>query len=58
MENQQSSQQNQQDVRPSEALEKFVKQEETEHPPKTIGTGSNNPVPTEESLIIKKDEEE
>lgn len=49
--------QNQDDVSPSEQLEKIVvEQPDLEHPPKTSGTGSNRPVFNEGSVIIKKDE--
>jgi hypothetical protein len=57
MENQDSEKlKNQGDVRPSEALENLVKDKDNENPPKTTGTGSNNPVPREESLVIKKED--
>jgi hypothetical protein len=48
--------QNQDDVSPSEQLEKIiVEQPDLEHPPKTSGTGSNRPVFNDGSVIIKKD---
>ena len=51
--------QNQEDVAPSEQLEKLVVDEpELEHPPHTNGTGANREVFNNGSLIIKKDEEE
>lgn len=46
------------DLKPSEALEKLIINEDTEHPPKITGTGFNNPAPREDSLIIKKDEDD
>jgi hypothetical protein len=58
MENQDSEKlKNQEDVRPSQALENLVKEKDTENPPKTTGTGANNPVPREESLVIRKKED-
>jgi hypothetical protein len=58
MENQNSEKlKNQDDVKPSEALENLVKDEGSENAPKTTGTGSNNPVPRVESLAIKKEDQ-
>ena len=59
MENRDAEQlKNQEDVTPSEALEKLVIEKDTEHAPKTTGTGANNPVQRSESLIIKKEEDQ
>jgi len=51
-------QKNQQDVRPSEALENLINSSTQENPPKTTGTGSNQPVPTKDSLIIRDEDAE
>ena len=47
--------QNQDDVNPSTQLDKLV-EKENDQLPETTGTGSNRPLATEESVIIKKDE--
>ncbi len=51
-------QHNQQDVRPSEALENLINSNDQEHQPKTTGTGSNQPVPTKDSLVIRDEDAE
>ena len=43
---------NQEDVNPGSELEKMVNGDAEEQLPSTNGTGSNNPVPRQESLII------
>jgi hypothetical protein len=48
---------NQEDVKPSEALEKIVVSDDKDQVPKTTGTGSNRAVPREDSLIIESDAE-
>jgi hypothetical protein len=59
MENQDSEKlKNQEDVRPSQALENVVKEKDTENPPKTTGTGAKKPVPRKESLVIRKEDGE
>lgn len=54
--------QNQKDVIPGSALDEIVNGEVDETPPSTNGTGSNHPVPTSGTVIIKdetgEDEEE
>lgn len=59
MENQENdNRQNQEDVIPGSALDKIVEDPEKENLPGTNGTGSNKPVPTDGSLVIKKDDDE
>jgi len=56
MENEDNSKlQNQEDVNPSTQLGKLVEQEEDQLP-ETTGTGSNRPLATDDSLIIKDDD--
>ena len=56
MENEDNSKlQNQEDVNPSTQLGKLVAQEEDQLP-ETTGTGSNRPLATDDSLIIKDDD--
>ena len=43
---------NQKDVNPGSELDKLVKEQGDGQLPLTNGTGANNPVPREESLII------
>jgi len=45
------------DVNPSTQLDKLV-EKENDQLPETTGTGSNRPLATDESLIIKKEENE
>lgn len=47
---------NQEDVNPTTQLDKLVKNTEDENLPGTNGTGSNRPVPTSGSVIIKDDD--
>lgn len=49
---------NQEDVNPTTQLDKIVKDDERENMPDTNGTGSNRPVPTSGTVIIKDDEKE
>jgi|GEM_PF-1483754 len=49
---------NQDDVNPTTQMDKIVKDENLENPPKTEGTGSNRPVYNEGSVIINKELEE
>jgi hypothetical protein len=49
---------NQEDVNPTSQQDKIVKEKDQESIPKTNGTGSNNPVPTSGSIIIKEEEGE
>ncbi|WP_432710901.1 hypothetical protein [Pedobacter sp.] len=48
--------QNQEDVIPGSALDKIVDDPEKGNLPKTNGTGANNPVPTDGSVVIKKED--
>jgi len=48
---------NQDDVNPTSQLDKLVQKEEDELP-ETNGTGSNRPLPTAESVIIKEDDKD
>lgn len=58
MENQHNTKlHNQGDVNPSTQLDKLV-EKENDQLPETTGTGSNRPLATDESLIIKKEENE
>ena len=58
MENQDNNKlHNQGDVNPSTQLDKLV-EKENDQLPETTGTGSNRPLATDESLIIKKEENE
>jgi len=58
MENQDNTKlHNQGDVNPSTQLDKLV-EKENDQLPETTGTGSNRPLATDESLIIKKEENE
>jgi len=58
MENQDNTKlHNQGDVNPSTQLDKMVEKEKDQLP-ETTGTGSNRPLATDESLIIKKEENE
>ncbi len=47
---------NQEDVNPTTQLDKLVENTEDENLPDTNGTGSNRPVPTSGSVIIKDDD--
>ena len=49
---------NQDDVNPGSQLEKMVNEENVDQQPRTDGTGSNKPVPREESLIINEEDKE
>lgn len=49
---------NQDDVKPGSELEKLVNDEHDGHAPVTKGTGANNAVPREDSLIIKDEDVE
>ncbi|MES2457393.1 MAG: hypothetical protein V4594_17685 [Bacteroidota bacterium] len=49
---------NQEDVKPSEALEKIIVSDDNEQAPQTTGTGGNSAVPREDSLIIESDSED
>jgi hypothetical protein len=46
---------NQEDVNPTTQLDKLVREDKPEDLPETNGTGSNRPVPTSGTVIIKKD---
>lgn len=48
----------QEDVKPGSALEKLVNNDLEGHAPVLDGTGSNHPVPTESSLVIKDENDE
>lgn len=48
---------NQDDVNPSTQLDKLVEQDEDQLP-ETNGTGSNRPLPTSDSVIIKDEGKE
>ncbi len=48
---------NQEDVNPTSQLDKIVKEEHEQSVPITNGTGSNKPVPTSGSVVIKKEGE-
>jgi len=47
---------NQEDVNPTSQQDQIAKQNDLESIPETNGTGSNKPVPTAGSVIIKDDE--
>jgi hypothetical protein len=49
---------NQEDVNPGSELGKLVDENDEEQLPLTNGTGSNNPVPREGSLIIRDESED
>jgi hypothetical protein len=49
---------NQEDVNPSSQLDKLADDKDQETLPDTNGTGSNNPVPTSGTVIIKEDEKD
>jgi hypothetical protein len=49
---------NQEDVIPGSALDKIVEHPEEENLPDTNGTGANKAVPTESSVVIKKDDDQ
>lgn len=50
--------QNQEDVNPTSQQDKIANETDQEAVPITNGTGSNNPVPTSGTLIIKPEDEE
>jgi len=57
MENQDTGKlKNQEDVNPTSQQDKIAKENDKESIPETNGTGSNNPVPTAGTVIIKEDE--
>jgi len=57
MEEQETNKQhNQDDVNPGSRLEQLVNQEDSENLPETNGTGSNRPVPTTGTVIIKDED--
>jgi len=59
MENQDISKpQNQEDVNPTSQQDKIANETDQEAVPVTNGTGSNNPVPTSGTLIIKSEDGE
>jgi len=49
--------QNQEDVNPTSQQDKIANKTDEEAVPVTNGTGSNNPVPTSGTLIIKSEDE-
>ncbi|MEJ5962012.1 hypothetical protein [Pedobacter immunditicola] len=48
---------NQEDVNPTSQQDQIAKENDEESIPLTNGTGSNNPVPTAGTVIIKEDED-
>lgn len=50
--------QNQEDVNPTTQLDQIVNDPDQENLPETNGTGSNRPVPTDGTVIIKEEKEE
>ena len=51
-----NKQHNQDDVNPGSRLEHLVNQDDSENLPETNGTGSNRPVPTTGTVIIKDED--
>jgi len=51
-----NKQHNQDDVNPGSRLEQLVHQDDSENLPETNGTGSNRPVPTTGTVIIKDED--
>ena len=51
-----NKQHNQDDVNPGSGLEQLVNQDDSENLPETNGTGSNRPVPTTGTVIIKDED--
>jgi len=51
-----NKQHNQDDVNPGSRLEQLVNQDDSENLPETNGTGSNRPVPTTGTVIIKDED--
>ena len=49
---------NQEDVNPTSQQDKIVNEKDEEAIPNTNGTGSNHPIPTSGSLVIKKDKDD
>jgi len=51
-----NKQHNQDDVNPGSGLEQLINQDDAENLPETNGTGSNRPVPTTGTVIIKDED--
>jgi hypothetical protein len=59
MENQSNTElHNQEDVNPGSQLDKIIREEKLDNSLNTNGTGSNRPVETESTVIIKEDNDE